>query len=109
MKPLILALLFFTPVAQAFDWPWSDRPDTLDDSCIGFLGSGLADDRVRGWSRTQMWLAWNQFSRNGLSEDPVFQQQYLAGSERYDSITGSDDTLELLAIADGTCDLPREQ
>ncbi len=108
MRHLILALLFITPLAQAFDWPWSSRAHTPDDSCIGFLGSGLADNRVSGWSRTQMWLAWNQFSRNGLLEGPAFQQQYRAGSDRYDNMTGTLETMDLLEIANGTCDLPYE-
>ena len=82
------------------------RRDTAsDDSCVGFVGSGLADFRVAGWSRTQLWLVWNEYTRRGLGDLAVFQQRYQTGSDRYDTFTPSADG-DLLAVADGACGLP---
>ena len=105
MKRLALALVLVASQAQALEWPWSDRDTASDDSCVGFVGSGLADFRVAGWSRTQLWLVWNEYTRRGLGDLAVFQQRYQTGSDRYDTFTPSADG-DLLAVADGACGLP---
>jgi hypothetical protein len=107
MKRLAIALVLVASQAQALEWPWSDGDTASDDNCMGFVGAGLADSRVAGWSRTQLWLAWNDFTRDGLGDLTVFQQLYQSGSDRYDTVTPSADG-DLLSIADGACGLPRQ-
>lgn len=107
MRHLLIAIALIAPQAQALDWPWSDTEEAPDDSCIGFIGAGLADPGVAGWSRTQLWLAWNRYARDGLGDLSVFQPLYQSGSERYAALPAATDG-NLLDIADGKCGLPRD-
>lgn len=107
MKRLILALTLATPAAHAFDWPWSDRHAAPGSDCIGFLGSGLADDKVTGWSRTELWLAWNRITREGLPQDTGFKERYQTGSARFKNLVATTESPDLLEIANGECGLGR--
>ena len=107
MKRLILALVMFTPAVHAFDWPWSEHKDPPGNHCVGFLGSGLADDQVTGWSRTQLWLAWGRATRDGLPQDASFKEYYQAGSDQFDALVGTSQAPDLLELAEGECGLDR--
>jgi hypothetical protein len=105
MKCLLLALALVTPTVHAVDWPWSERQDAPGIDCIGFLGSGLADSRVTGWSRTELWLAWNRITRDGLPQDASFADRYQAGSSRFDNLITTTKSPDLLDEANGECGL----
>ena len=105
MRHLTLALLILAAPVQAFHWPW-ESPDTSNYAyCKGFVFEGLAAYPVKGVSRTQLWLSWNQAVRAEFARGGLDAQQYEAGRQQFDSLLAANDTDELQQLTSGQCDL----
>lgn len=105
MKQLILALAIVATPAQAFEWPWQTQTPADYSYCKGFIYAGLAEFPMKGLSRTQLWLSWNQVIEAGLIKVDVGDAQYSAGKSKFDTLLAASDTQPLIDIANGECDL----
>lgn len=105
MKKLIFALLLIAAPVQAFEWPWQSQTHEDYAYCKGFISSGLAAYPVQGLSRTKLWLNWNHVIQAGYATTDSDNAQYSEGASKFDTLAGSSDTLSLLDIANGGCDL----
>ncbi len=105
MRHLPLALLILAAPVQAFHWPW-ESPDTSNYAyCKGFVFAGLAAYPVKGVSRTQLWLSWNEAVRAGFAGGVLDPQQYEAGRQQFESLLAASDTNALEELTNGECDL----
>tara|TARA_R110001599_G_scaffold353815_1_gene598822 strand:- start:68717 stop:69043 length:327 start_codon:yes stop_codon:yes gene_type:complete len=105
MKKLILALMVFAAPVQAIEWPWQTQTKEDYGYCKGFISSGLAAHPMKGMSRTQLWLSWNQVIQAGFASTDAANAQYSEGKSKFDTLLAANDTQSLVNIANGECDL----
>lgn len=104
MRKLMLALIIVAVPAQAFEWPWQEADQKDYGYCKGFIHAGLAAFPVQGLSRTQLWLSWNEVTREEFAVGGLSAEQYEAGIAQFDSLLASSDTVALVDVANGECD-----
>jgi len=104
-KTILVALLVAASPAGAFDWPWQTQTRGDYGYCKGFISAGLATFPMKGLSRTQLWLAWNQVIQAGYVKTDPGDAQYSEGKSKFDTLLAASDTQSLVDIANGECDL----
>ncbi|MCB1702725.1 MAG: hypothetical protein H6985_07235 [Pseudomonadales bacterium] len=107
MRQMIFILMILAVPAQAFDWPWEQKPLENPSFCRGFAYSGLATNEVKDAIRIQMWMIWNRAAHDQFKLGKLNEQEYEAGKARFNQLLANSDRSELRDAAERECDFGR--
>lgn len=96
---LVTVLLFVSNFACAGDEDYS--------WCQGYIVKALGEFPVKGLSRVNMWLDWNQIVGETVVNDSLNQDRYQAGRDHFSSLREAGDVQGLINASEEDCAVGR--
>ena len=96
---LLVAVLFFNCSAASAetDYSW----------CQGFIIKALSEFPVKGLSRVNLWLDWNEIVSENLVSGNVDQERYQAGRDHFSRLNQEGNAQGIIETSDTDCAVGR--